>query len=115
MSRPGTRISRFYEKIEQSEGGRSGHYDKVVRDAEAKWRRIVADIGDQTTALDRTIESLSHVLGHRARLFDKLNLYKTLIADGIGKADGSLTDHEALLILAGWSTEHRVLSGEEEE
>jgi hypothetical protein len=115
VSRPGTRLSRFYEKIDQSEGGRSGYYHKIAADAEDKWWQIIAGIDDQTLALGKTVEHLSRVLSHRARLTDKLNLFKTLIADGIGKEDGGLTDHEALLILAGWATEHRVLSGEEEE
>lgn len=105
MSRPGTRLSRFYEKIEQN----GDHYDQIAKTGIDKWREIASDIGDDAAALEKAIEHIGRVLAHRARLTDKLNVFKTLIGDGIGKDDGGLSDHQALLILAGWSTEHRAL------
>lgn len=115
MSRPGTRLAHYYAKIDQtrSRRSRSEHYDQIAVEASAKWREIADTLGDE--ALDRTIQQLGRVISHRARLVDKLNLYKTLIADGIGKDDGGLSDHQAIVILAGWATERQALNGEEEE
>jgi hypothetical protein len=103
VSRPGTRISRFYEKIDQE----SGYYDRIAEEAAEKWRRNAEMIGE--SALEKTIESLGRVISHRARLTDKINLYKTLISDAIGADEGGLSDHDAVLILAGWAREHWVV------
>lgn len=102
MSHPITLVRRYYNNI--AEGKYSAVRDEVLK-------KLRDDVyGDENPAdhLDHLIGRSAHLTGQKARLVDKLNLIREIVAQGIGlDKSETLSDDDFLLIIAGWSAAER--------
>ena len=101
MSHPLFLIKRHYNDVN------AGKYAQVGREAEAHWNELGEDYEDIGRFAAVCTERIGQLCASKARLVDKVALYKDIIATGIGFEDGSLSDDDAVMILAGWAGEMR--------
>lgn len=96
------RIKHFYERQA------SGYYDDVAAKAREKWVETLVEVGVDREA-EINLKRIGELVAIKARVVDKISLFKSIIGDAIdvdGSAGGTLTDDDALMILAGWASEH---------
>ena len=84
-------------------------YEAIAGDAEEYWRELLPKLGDG--GLDMLLAAHGRAVAKSARLQDKLNTFKSIIASASGISAPS--DEDALALLAGWSV-HNVIRDEEE-
>lgn len=101
MSHPLFLIKRHYEDVND------GKYAQVGRDAEAHWNDLADTYEDVGRFAAICTERIGQLCASKARLVDKVALYKNIIATGVGFEDGALSDDDAVMLLAGWAGEMR--------
>lgn len=101
MSHPLFHIKTYYQDVND------GKYAEIGRKAAADWELKAEHYDNVGRFAAVAVERVGQLVASKARLTDKINLYKTLIADGIGYDAGGLSDDDAVMILAGWAGEMR--------
>lgn len=101
MRHPVTLI-RHYENDVQN-----GKYHTIGRAEGGKWIERGPNFSSDYEYTQALIKRIAELTATKARLIDKIALYKTIIARGIGEDDGTISDDDALMILSGWACEMR--------
>lgn len=100
MRHPVTLIRQYDNDVQ------NGKYSQIGRKEAGKWEARKADMNSYDYA-KAMVSCIGHLWATKARLIDKIALYKTIIARGAGYDEGSISDDDALMILAGWACEMR--------
>jgi hypothetical protein len=78
--------------------------------AEGKYSALRDQIEDEALAAEpeHNARRVAHLTASRARIIDKVNLIRDIVASGLGADKGeTLSDDDFLMVIAGWAAEMR--------
>lgn len=85
-------------------------YEPIAAAAEEYWEELLPKLGDGGIKI--LLAAHGRSVARAARLQDKLNTFKQIISAAQGVEGGSISDEDALAVLAGW-TVHNVVREEQ--
>lgn len=101
MSHPIHLIKRYYADVE------GGKYARIREELEGRDPFHEGET-DPNHVIEHLVRQNAQVIASRARIIDKLNLIREIVASGMAMDKGeTLSDDDYVMVLAGWAAEMR--------